>query len=268
MADVASTLRQWSTTSTSNSPTSTTTIGSGLAPNLQTIQSVVRQYLSSKGSDIASATTTDLSTMTGVYAKVTGNTTITGFGTENAGTWYILEFAAALTLTHNATSLILPGAANITTAAGDLALVVSEGSGNWRVAYFPASGTVVTASPVTNTLSGNVALSNTGTYFTLMSCAQGTAGTWLATGQFTVTDTAGAAAILWRVTDGTTIFASGRSDTSGAGTFITVPVSAVCASPAGNIRVTAEDSTSASGSVRFNITGDSKDSTLTVIRIA
>jgi hypothetical protein len=37
-----------------------------------------------------------------------------------------------LTLTHNATSLILPGATNITTAANDTALLISEGSGNWR----------------------------------------------------------------------------------------------------------------------------------------
>jgi hypothetical protein len=49
-----------------------------------------------------------------------------------AGTLRILEFEGALTLTHNATSLILPGGANITTAAGDTALIVSEGAGNWR----------------------------------------------------------------------------------------------------------------------------------------
>ena len=35
-------------------------------------------------------------------------------------------------LTHNATSLILPGGANISTAAADTAIMVSEGSGNWR----------------------------------------------------------------------------------------------------------------------------------------
>ncbi len=51
------------------------------------------------------------------------------------------DFAAALTLTHNATSLILPGGANITTAAGDTAIAISLGSGNWVVVnYMPAGG--------------------------------------------------------------------------------------------------------------------------------
>jgi hypothetical protein len=54
---------------------------------------------------------------------------------------FILVFAGALTFTHNATSLILPGAANITTAAGDVAWVESLGSGNWRcLVYMPAGG--------------------------------------------------------------------------------------------------------------------------------
>src|SRR5262249_10162154 len=48
---------------------------------------------------------------------------------------------ASLTLTHNSTSFILPGAANITTAAGDEMLAISEGAGNWRImAYWSAAG--------------------------------------------------------------------------------------------------------------------------------
>jgi hypothetical protein len=54
---------------------------------------------------------------------------------------FILVFAGALTFTHNATSLILPGGANITTAAGDVAWVESLGSGNWKcLVYMPAAG--------------------------------------------------------------------------------------------------------------------------------
>lgn len=98
-----------------------------------------------KGSNIASATTTDIGAATGNYVQVTGTTTITGLGTVQAGTRRIVEFAASLTLTHNATSLILPGGANITTAAGDVAVFVSEGSGNWRcIGYQKASGASVT----------------------------------------------------------------------------------------------------------------------------
>jgi hypothetical protein len=91
---------------------------------------------------MASASTVDLSTADGYYIQITGTTTITALGTESAGIQYLLRFAGILTFSYNATSLILPGAANITTAAGDMALMISEGSGNWRcVNYMRASGT-------------------------------------------------------------------------------------------------------------------------------
>ena len=87
--------------------------------------------LTVQGANIASAGATNLATATGTYVNITGTTTITAFGTANAGVERICQFSGALTLTHNATSLILPGAANITTAAGDVATFVSLGSGNW-----------------------------------------------------------------------------------------------------------------------------------------
>lgn len=131
MADVASDLKTWSTTESSNGPAGTTSIGTGLDDNLRMIQTVVRQDLAFVGSDIASASTTDLGAVKGSYHNITGTTTITSFGTVSAGISKWLKFAAALTLTHNATSLILPTGANITTAAGDTCKVVSLGSGNW-----------------------------------------------------------------------------------------------------------------------------------------
>jgi phage-related tail fiber protein len=73
---------------------------------------------------------------------VNGTTTITAFDTIASGAFRVVVFASTLTLTHNGTSLILPGAANITTAAGDVAQFVSLGSGNWRcVNYMKADGT-------------------------------------------------------------------------------------------------------------------------------
>jgi hypothetical protein len=90
----------------------------------------------SQGSSIASATTTDIGAATGNYAHITGTTTITGLGTVAAGARRLVVFDGALTLTHNATSLILPTSANITTAAGDAAICVSEGAGNWRITHY------------------------------------------------------------------------------------------------------------------------------------
>lgn len=136
MADVASALRSWSATASSNSPSGSTVVGAGLDDNLRQIQATVRQYLASAATPMASAATVDLSTADGYYVTISGTTTITSFGTESAGISYLLRFSGALTLTHNGTSLILPGAANITTAAGDMALMISEGSGNWRVLWY------------------------------------------------------------------------------------------------------------------------------------
>jgi hypothetical protein len=102
--------------------------------------------------DVASAATTDLSA-TSSNVRITGTTTITSFGTADSGILRFIRFAAALTLTHNATSLILPGAANITTAAGDTAVAASLGSGNWVVVNFTRAaagyaGNILLANPV------------------------------------------------------------------------------------------------------------------------
>lgn len=86
--------------------------------------------------DVASATTTDIGAAASENVRITGTTTITGLGTVAAGTFRRVRFAGALTLTYNATSLILPGAVSITTAAGDVAEFISEGSGNWRCVDF------------------------------------------------------------------------------------------------------------------------------------
>ncbi|MGG7536303.1 hypothetical protein [Rhizobium sp. NLR17b] len=102
---------------------------------------------------IASAATTDLSTVGSQNVTVTGTTTITAFGTAAAGTFRRLVFSGILTLTHNATSLLLPQGGNVVTAAGDSLEVVSLGSGNWRVTSYQRvgfsgliSGAVVAAS--------------------------------------------------------------------------------------------------------------------------
>jgi hypothetical protein len=67
---------------------------------------------------------------------ITGALAITGLGTIAAGVVKCLKFEGAATLTHNATSLILPGAANIVCADGDVGIFISEGSGNWRCLGF------------------------------------------------------------------------------------------------------------------------------------
>lgn len=94
--------------------------------------------------DVASAATTQIGLAASNRVRVTGTTTITSLGTIAAGVCRTVTFAGALTLTHNATSLILPGGANITTAAGDVAEFESLGAGNWRcTGYQKANGQAV-----------------------------------------------------------------------------------------------------------------------------
>jgi hypothetical protein len=93
--------------------------------------------------NLVSAATTDLCSVPQGSLTITGTTTITSFGSTCVpGQLKVLTFAGALTLTHNPTSLIIPGAASVSpTAAGDIATVMALGSGNWRViSYTPATG--------------------------------------------------------------------------------------------------------------------------------
>jgi phage-related tail fiber protein len=105
---------------------------------------------------VASAATTAIGAAAANSVNISGTTTITAFDTVAAGFKRVVVFQGALTLTHNATSLILPGGASITTAAGDVAEFVSLGSGNWRCLYY----TRVAAGAGYATLSGAETLTN------------------------------------------------------------------------------------------------------------
>jgi hypothetical protein len=99
----------------------------------------------------------------GYFNLITSTTAITSFSitTDKAGRTFRVRFDTARTLTHNGTSLIIPGAANITTAQGDIAQIRSLGSGNVVVDWYtkasglpvvaPASGGMTLLSTLTTT---------------------------------------------------------------------------------------------------------------------
>ena len=96
-----------------------------------------------KGADVASASTIDLDAATGDLIDVTGTTPITAI-TLSEGRTATARFTGALVLTHGA-SLVLPGAANITTVAGDFAVFRGYAAGVVRCAsYTRADGTPLT----------------------------------------------------------------------------------------------------------------------------
>ena len=85
-----------------------------------------------ESTDIVSAWTTNLATATWNKVHITWNTTITSFWTVTAGTQIELTFMWTPILTHNATSMILPGSANIPASVWDNAMFMSEWAWNWR----------------------------------------------------------------------------------------------------------------------------------------
>lgn len=94
-----------------------------------------------KGTSIASASSIDLGAADGDFVDITGTTAITSFGAAPAGVERTVRFTGALTLTHNATSLILYNASSITTYSGLVMRFRSLGGGNWiEVSQTPAVG--------------------------------------------------------------------------------------------------------------------------------
>jgi hypothetical protein len=89
--------------------------------------------------DLASAATLDLTTIAANVVNVTGTTTVTAI-TLREGITKTLRFTGSLTLTNGA-SLILPGAANIVTAAEDFAEVRGYASGVVRCTAYTANVT-------------------------------------------------------------------------------------------------------------------------------
>ena len=191
-------------------------------------------------------------------------------GTVASGTYRDVAFSGVLTLTHNGTSLILPGGANITTAANDAAGFVSDGSGNWRCLYYTrASGTALVAlssSRFTNSLAADVTCNNTALYFDGPSVAQGSTGTWFASGAISIGAVQGHEnyATLW---DGTTVIASARVALNAANHAVSISLSGYITNPAGDIRISLRDA-SGTTTISWNGSGNEKDSTVSVFRIA
>jgi hypothetical protein len=111
---------------------------------------------------IASAATCDIGSAKSSRVEITGTTTITSFGTVPNRRRRV-RFSGVLTLTHNATTLILPTGLNITTAAGDVCEAESDASGNWRVIRYQRANGLPLAESNALTLLGAYAMAGAST---------------------------------------------------------------------------------------------------------
>lgn len=94
-----------------------------------------------KSANVASAATVTL--IPNTYTHITGTTAITDvdFSPAYDGAEATVVFDGILTLTHNATTLVLPGGTNITTAVGDTVRFIQDASDNVKcLAYQRSTG--------------------------------------------------------------------------------------------------------------------------------
>lgn len=164
--------------------------------------------------------------------------------------------------------------------------IVFRGAASWSALSPGSSGTILTAqglntnpiwgtasttlSFVTNSLTSDVTMTTGGTYYDGPSVPQGTSGTWFASGTITIVPGGSGETHNIKLWDGTTIIASTGLHTNSNAVPFPVSLSGYLSSPAANIRISATTSANASPSdkIAFNASGNSKDSTLTAIRIA
>lgn len=176
-------------------------------------------------------------------------------------------YRAILTPTGSTWILLNPfGAGTVTSLTAGTGIILTP-STITTSGIIAASGSPILTTPISNSISGNVSLSNTGTYFDGPTVAQGATGTWFAVGGITLQDTAGGAGFDCKLWDGTTVIDSKRQQTTAASQTTTLTLSNFLATPASNLKVSCKDETSTSGLIIFNASGNSKDSTISAFRL-
>ena len=107
-----------------------------------------------------------------------------------------------------------------------------------------------------------------GTYYDGPSVAQGTSGTWFVSGTVSLSCGAGGDNWILKLWDGTNVIASGATWTTAGSQYTTVSLSGyTTVAPAGNLRISAAAISRTDCIIAFNKSGNSKDSTISAMRI-
>lgn len=130
-----------------------------------------------EGASITSASTTVLGVE--IWAHITGTTTINAFSGTGLP-WFWAVFDGSLTITHSS-NVICPGAIDLTVQAGDVILLLNEGSGVFRVSGQMPNSLLVNRTDVTISVS-DARTNSVDAPFTVSSTTSGTPASGIGTG--------------------------------------------------------------------------------------
>ena len=112
-----------------------------------------------QGGDLTSASALGVNAAGNLF-DVTGTTGITSLAAKGVGSIVVLQFDAAVAITHHASNLILPGGSSITTAAGDILTFYEYAAGDWRMIAKNTTDVSNLSSSATVTSEGGAATTN------------------------------------------------------------------------------------------------------------
>jgi hypothetical protein len=230
---------------------------------------------------VAALSSTGVISRTGAGTCSAGALALSGLatGTQDTVIGYFGSTTATATAISNCT-----GALTYSTSTHTFGCNASAGTGTVTSAQISAGTGIAVSGTCTITTTGNctvaaqlsditaslgsdVSLSSTGSFFDGPSVAQGSSGKWHASGTVTLQG-AGSDTYNCKLWDGTTVISSSRVTQGTSGSAVaTISLSGNISSPAGNIRISCQDVSGTTGLIRFNVSGASKDSTLTATRI-
>lgn len=135
-----------------------------------------------------------------------------------------------------------------------------RGDGAWAV---PAATTNTSS---TAFLGADVTLNNTAIYFDGPSVNVGGTGTWFVTATVCCKDSGGNVLMDAKLWDGTTVISSAAF--LGGSQPGVVTLSGIITNPAGNLKISVKDTGFTTGTILFNLSGNSKDGSITAVRLA
>jgi hypothetical protein len=120
-----------------------------------------------------------------------------------------------------------------------------------------------------SSIASAVALNSTSAFFDGPAVSVGPAGTWHCSGTVTVADAAGSGALMVaKLWDGSTVAATAAGGVAAGLTFNSIALSGILTNPAGNVRISVNDTTTTSGRMVASANGVLGVSNVTAVRIA